>query len=151
AETGILEQDKKIAGYAHDAGKAVIIVVNKWDTVDSDQQAMKKFEDQVRTHFQFLDYAPIVFLSALTSKRIHTLMPKVQIASENHSKRIETSILNDVIMDAIAHTPTQTINGRKLKILYATQVAVKPPSFVVFVNDPELMHFSYRRFLENKI
>jgi len=145
------EQDKKVAGYAHDAGKAVIIVVNKWDTVDSDQQAMKKFEDQVRTHFQFLDYAPIVFLSALTSKRIHTLMPKVQIASENHSKRIETSILNDVIMDAIAHTPTQTINGRKLKILYATQVAVKPPSFVVFVNDPELMHFSYRRFLENKI
>ncbi|WP_440895741.1 ribosome biogenesis GTPase Der [Amphibacillus sp. Q70] len=151
AETGIIEQDKKIAGYAHQYGKAVVIVVNKWDTIDSDHKAMKKFEDQIRAHFLFLDYAPIVFLSALTSKRIHTLMPKVRLVSENHAKRIETSILNDVIMDAVALNPTPTINGRRLKILYATQVAVKPPTFVVFVNDPELMHFSYQRFLENRI
>ncbi|MBU5594239.1 ribosome biogenesis GTPase Der [Amphibacillus sp. MSJ-3] len=151
AETGIIEQDKKIAGYAHQSGKAVVIVVNKWDTVDSDQQAMKKFEDQVRAHFQFLDYAPIIFLSALTSKRIHTLMPKVRLVSENHSKRVETSVLNDVIMDAVAFNPTPTVNGKRLKILYTTQVAIKPPTFVVFVNDPDLMHFSYKRFLENRI
>lgn len=151
AETGIIEQDKKIAGYAHEAGKAVVIVVNKWDTVESDEKAMKEFEEKVRAHFQFLDYAPIVFLSAKTKKRIHTLLPKVLQASENHSKRVETNVLNDVIMDALAMNPAPTKHGQRLKILYATQVAVKPPSFVVFVNDPELMHFSYERFLENRI
>lgn len=151
AETGIIEQDKKIAGYAHQAGKAVVIVINKWDTVDSDQKAMKEFEEKVRAHFQFLAYAPIVFLSAITKKRIHTLMPQVLIASENHAKRVETNVLNDVIMDAVAVNPTPTMNGKRLKVLYATQVAVKPPSFVVFVNDPELLHFSYERFLENRI
>lgn len=151
AETGIIGQDKKIAGYAHQAGKAVVIVVNKWDTVESDEKAMKAFEEKVRAHFPFLDYAPIVFLSALTKKRIHTLIPQVLIASENHSKRVETNVLNDVVMDAVATNPTPTKNGQRLKILYATQVAVKPPSFVVFVNDPELLHFSYERFLENRI
>ncbi|GGM22788.1 GTPase Der [Paraliobacillus quinghaiensis] len=151
AETGIIEQDKKIAGYAHQAGKAVVIVVNKWDTVDSDEKAMKEFEEKIRAHFQFLDYAPIVFLSATTKKRTHTLIPQVLKASENHSKRVETNVLNDVIMDAIATNPTTTLKGKKLKILYATQVSVKPPSFAVFVNDPELLHFSYQRFLENRI
>ncbi|CEI83760.1 GTPase Der [Oceanobacillus oncorhynchi subsp. incaldanensis] len=151
AETGIREQDKKIAGYAHEAGRAIVIVVNKWDTVDSDEKAMKDFETKIRAHFQYLDYAPIVFLSAKTKKRLHTLIPMVQLASENHSKRVQTNVLNDVIMDAIAMNPTPTLKGRRLKVLYATQVAVKPPSFVVFVNDPELMHFSYERFLENKI
>ncbi|GAA5415380.1 GTPase Der [Paraliobacillus ryukyuensis] len=151
AETGIIEQDKKIAGYAHEAGKAVVIVVNKWDTVESDEKAMKAFEDKVRVHFPFLDYAPIVFLSAKTKKRTHTLLPHVLEASENHTKRIETNVLNDVIMDALAMNPTPTMKGKRLKILYATQVSVKPPSFVVFVNDPELLHFSYERFLENRI
>ncbi|GIO22611.1 ribosome biogenesis GTPase Der [Oceanobacillus sp. J11TS1] len=151
AETGIREQDKRIAGYAHDAGRAIVIVVNKWDTVDSDEKAMKDFEKNIRAHFQYLDYAPIVFLSAKTKKRLHTLIPMVKLASENHAKRIPTNVLNDVIMDAIAMNPTPTLKGRRLKVLYATQVAVKPPSFVVFVNDPELMHFSYERFLENKI
>lgn len=151
AETGIREQDKKIAGYAHEAGRAIVIVVNKWDTIDSDEKAMKDFETKIRAHFQYLDYAPIVFLSAKTKKRLHTLIPMVQLASENHAKRIQTNVLNDVIMDAIAMNPTPTLKGRRLKVLYATQVAVKPPSFVVFVNDPELMHFSYERFLENKI
>ncbi len=151
AETGIREQDKKIAGYAHEAGRAIVIVVNKWDTVDSDEKAMKDFETKIRAHFQYLDYAPIVFLSAKTKKRLHTLIPMVQLASESHAKRIQTNVLNDVIMDAIAMNPTPTLKGRRLKVLYATQVAVKPPSFVVFVNDPELMHFSYERFLENKI
>lgn len=151
AESGIIEQDKKIAGYAHQAGKAVVIVVNKWDTVVSDDKAMKEFEEKIRVQFPFLDYAPIVFLSAKTKKRTQTLIPQVLIASENHSKRVETNVLNDVIMDAIATNPTSTFKGKKLKILYATQVAVKPPSFAVFVNDPELLHFSYERFLENRI
>ncbi|WP_163969868.1 ribosome biogenesis GTPase Der [Oceanobacillus halotolerans] len=151
AETGIREQDKKIAGYAHEAGRAVIIVVNKWDTVETDDKTMRAFEENVRAHFQFLDYAPIVFLSAKTKKRIHTLIPAIKVASENHTKRIQTNVLNDVIMDALAMNPTPTVKGKRLKILYATQVSVKPPSFVIFVNDPELMHFSYKRFLENKI
>lgn len=151
AETGIIEQDKKIAGYAHEAGKAVIIVVNKWDTVVTDEKSMKEFEEKVRAHFQFLDYAPIVFLSAKTKKRLHTLMPQILKASENHAKRVQTNVLNDVIMDALAMNPTPTVKGQRLKVLYATQVSVKPPSFVVFVNDPELMHFSYERFLENRI
>ena len=151
AEEGIIEQDKKIAGYAQEAGKAVVIVVNKWDTVEKDEKTMKKFEENIREHFQFLTYAPIVFLSAKTKKRTHTLLPKIDLASESHAVRVETSILNDVIMDAVAMNPTPTHNGNRLKIYYTTQVAIKPPTFVVFVNDPELMHFSYKRFLENKL
>ncbi|WP_226666887.1 ribosome biogenesis GTPase Der [Metabacillus litoralis] len=151
AEEGIIEQDKHIAGYAHEAGKAVVIVVNKWDAVDKDEKTMKEFEENIRDHFKFLDYAPIVFLSAITKKRIHTLMPRILLASENHSRRVQTNVLNDVIMDAVAMNPTPTHKGKRLKIFYTSQVAVKPPTFVVFVNDPELMHFSYERFLENKI
>ncbi|HEY4552747.1 MAG TPA: ribosome biogenesis GTPase Der [Bacillaceae bacterium] len=150
-EEGIQEQDKKIAGYAHDAGKAVIIVVNKWDAVEKDEKTMKKFEEQIREHFQFLDYAPIVFLSALTRKRIPTLIPAIQLASENHSMRVQSSVLNEVIVDAVAMNPAPADKGRRLRIYYATQVAVKPPTFVVFVNEPELMHFSYERFLQNRI
>jgi GTP-binding protein len=150
-EEGIIEQDKKIAGYAHEAGRAVVIVVNKWDAVEKDEKTMKEFEQNIRDHFLFLDYAPIVFLSAKTKKRIHTLTPMINLASENHSRRVETSVLNDVIMDAVAMNPTPTDKGKRLKIYYTTQVAVKPPAFVVFVNDPELMHFSYQRFLENRI
>lgn len=150
-EEGIIEQDKKIAGYAHEAGRAIVIVVNKWDAVEKDEKTMKAFERNIREHFLFLDYAPIVFLSALTKKRIHTLIPMIDMASENHARRVETSVLNDVIMDAVAMNPTPTDNGKRLKIYYCTQVAVSPPTFVVFVNDPELMHFSYLRFLENRI
>lgn len=151
AETGIREQDKKIAGYAHEAGRAIVIVVNKWDVIESNEKAMAEFETKIRAHFLFLDYAPIVFLSAKTKKRLHTLLPAIQNASENHSKRIPTNTLNDVIMDAIAINPTPTVKGQRLKVLYATQVSVKPPTFIVFVNDPELMHFTYKRFLENRI
>ncbi|PLR75637.1 ribosome biogenesis GTPase Der [Bacillus sp. V3-13] len=150
-EEGIIEQDKHIAGYAHEAGRAVVIVVNKWDAVEKDEKTMKVFEQKIRDHFLFLDYAPIVFLSAKTKKRIHTLMPMINMASENHSLRVETSVLNDVIMDAVAMNPAPTDKGRRLKIFYTTQVSVKPPTFVVFVNDPELLHFSYERFLENRI
>ncbi|MGA5690404.1 ribosome biogenesis GTPase Der [Cytobacillus pseudoceanisediminis] len=150
-EEGIIEQDKRIAGYAHEAGRAVVIVVNKWDAVEKDERTMKVFEQNIREHFQFLDYAPIVFLSAKTKKRIHTLIPMINTASENHALRVETSVLNDVVMDAVAMNPTPTDKGRRLRIYYTTQVAVKPPTFVVFVNDPELLHFSYERFLENRI
>lgn len=150
-EEGIIEQDKKIAGYAHEAGRAIVIVVNKWDAVEKDDKTMKEFEQKIRDHFLFLDYAPIVFLSAKTKKRVHTLIPKIDLASENHAMRVVTTVLNDVIMDAVAMNPTPTDKGQRLKIYYATQVAIKPPTFVIFVNDPELMHFSYKRFLENRI
>ena len=151
AETGIREQDKTIAGYAHDAGRAIVIVVNKWDTADKDEKAIKNFEDDIRNQFQFLDYAPIVFLSAKTKKRLQRLMPVVKLVSESHTKRVATNVLNDVIMDALAVHPTPTIKGKRLKILYTTQVAVKPPTFVIFVNDVELVHFSFKRFIENRI
>lgn len=151
AEEGIIEQDKHIAGYAEEAGRAVIIVVNKWDAIEKDEKTMKEFEEKIRAHFQFLSYAPIVFLSAKTKKRIHTLMPMIDMASENHAMRVQTNILNEVVMDAVAMNPTPTDKGKRLKIYYATQVSVKPPTFVVFVNEPELMHFSYERFLENRI
>lgn len=150
-EEGIIEQDKKIAGYAHQAGRSVVIVVNKWDAVEKDEKTMKEFEENIRAHFQFLDYAPIVFLSAKTRKRTQTLLPMINKACESHSLRVPTNVLNDVIMDAIAMNPTPTHNGQRLRVYYATQVAIKPPTFVVFVNDPELLHFSYERFLENRI
>lgn len=151
AEEGIIEQDKKIAGYAHEAGKAVVIVVNKWDAIEKDEKTMKEFEEKIRAHFLFLDYAPIVYLSALTKKRTHTLIPMIDLASENHAMRVPTNVLNDVIMDAVAMNPAPADKGVRLKIYYVTQVAVKPPTFVVFVNEPELMHFSYERFLENRL
>ncbi|WP_414046368.1 ribosome biogenesis GTPase Der [Macrococcus equi] len=151
ADTGIIEQDKKIAGYAHEAGKAVVIVVNKWDTVEKDSKTMKKFEDKVRENFQFLDYARIAFVSALEGKRLKTLFPYINEAGENHRKRVQSSTLNEVITDAVAMNPTPTHNGSRLNIFYSTQVAIEPPTFVVFVNDVDMMHFSYKRFLENRI
>ena len=151
AETGIREQDKTIAGYAHDAGRAIVIVVNKWDTVEPGEKVMKEFEENIRNEFQFLDYAPIVFLSAKTKRRLQRLIPIIKLVSESHTKRIPTNVLNDVIMDALAVNPTPTVKGKRLKVLYTTQVAVKPPTFVVFVNDPEIMHFSFKRFVENRI
>lgn len=151
AEEGIQEQDKKIAGYAHEAGKAVIIVVNKWDAIEKDEKTMNVFTQQIREHFLFLDYAPIIFVSANTKQRVHQILPIIQRVSENHAMRIQSSILNEVIEDSVARNPAPTDKGRRLRIYYATQVAIKPPTFVVFVNEPELMHFSYERFLENRI
>ena len=151
AEEGIQEQDKKIAGYAHEAGKAVIIVVNKWDAVEKDEKTMNFYTQQIREHFLFLDYAPIIFVSANTKQRVHQILPIIQRVSENHAMRIQSSILNEVIEDSVARNPAPTDKGRRLRLYYATQVAIKPPTFVVFVNDTELMHFSYERFLENRI
>ncbi|MFD0711139.1 ribosome biogenesis GTPase Der [Paenibacillus sp. GCM10027626] len=150
-EEGIIEQDKHIAGYAHEAGKASIFVVNKWDVVEKDDKTMQQFTQKIRDHFLFMTYAPIVFLSAKTKQRLHKLLPVVNRVSEQHALRIQTHLLNDVVSDAIAINPPPTDKGRRLRINYVTQVAVKPPTIVLFANDPELMHFSYERYLENKI
>jgi GTP-binding protein len=150
-EEGIIEQDKHIAGYSHEAGKAAIFVVNKWDIVEKDEKTLQKFTQTIRDHFLFMTYAPLVFVSAMTKQRIHKILPVVNQVSEQHNMRIATHILNDVLMDAVAINPPPTDKGRRMKLNYGTQVAVKPPTFVLFVNDPELMHFSYERYLENKI
>lgn len=151
AEEGIREQDKHVAGYAHEAGRAIVIVVNKWDTLKKDNKTMSDFENLIRQEFQYLSYAPIVFVSAKTKQRLDKLPELIKRVNDNHEQRISSAILNDVVMDTIAHNPTPTDNGKRLRIYYATQVAIKPPTFVIFVNDPELMHFSYERFLENQI
>ena len=151
AEEGIREQDKHVAGYAHEAGRAIVIVVNKWDTLKKDNKTMSDFENLIRQEFQYLSYAPIVFVSAKTHQRLNTLPALIKKVNTNHERRITSSVLNEVILDAIAQNPTPTDNGKRLRIYYATQVSVKPPTFVVFVNDPDLMHFSYERFLENQI
>lgn len=151
AEEGIREQDKHVAGYAHEAGRGVIIVVNKWDTVKKNSHSINDFEKLIRQEFQYLNYAPIVFVSAKTHQRLNSLPVLIQKVNLNHKRRIASAVLNEVILDAIAQNPTPTENGKRLRIYYATQVAVEPPTFVIFVNDPNLMHFSYERFLENQI
>ncbi|MDF2935474.1 MAG: ribosome-associated GTPase EngA, partial [Paenibacillaceae bacterium] len=150
-EEGIIEQDKHIAGYAHEAGKASIFVVNKWDVVEKDDKTMQQFTTKIRDHFLFMSYAPVVFVSAKTGQRLQKLYPVVNKVAENHSMRVVTHVLNDLINEAVALNSPPTDKGRRLKLNYATQVAVKPPTFMIFVNDPELMHFSYERYLENKI
>ena len=150
-EEGIREQDKRIAGYAEEAGKGVMIVVNKWDAVEKDDKTMNAFIADIRDNFQFLDYAPIAFVSAKTKQRVNGLFEKIQMISENHALRIQSSVLNEVLEDAVARNPAPTEKGRRLRIYYTTQVAVQPPTFVVFVNEPELMHFSYERFMKNRL
>lgn len=151
AEEGIRDQDKHVAGYAHEAGRAVIIVVNKWDTLEKDNHTMAEFEETIRAEFQYLAYAPIIFVSAKTKQRLNKLPDLIKRVNENHQRRIQSATLNEVIMDALALNPTPNMNGKRLRVYYATQVAIQPPTFVVFVNEPELMHFSYERFLENQI
>ena len=151
AEEGIIEHDKHIAGYALEAGKAVVLVVNKWDTVEDKDQAMKKWKNDIKAHFQFMPFAPIVFLSALTTKRIHTLMPEILRAYENSHKEVKTSLLNNVITDAYALNLPPTYKGKRLKIYFSTQVRTAPPTFDIQVNSKGLIHFSYERYLENKI
>ncbi len=151
ASTGIIEHDKHIAGYAIEAGKAVIIVVNKWDTIENKEEQMKKFTKDIRANFQFIPYAPIVFLSALTKKRIHTLMPEILRIYQNSKREIKTSVLNDVILDAYNLNLPPTYKSKRLKIYFSNQVSIKPPTFNIQVNSKGLIHFSYERYLENKI
>lgn len=148
---GILDQDLHVGQYIDEYKKPCIIVVNKWDLVDKDSKTMQNFEKDIRSKFKYLDYAPIVFLSAKENKRVHTLFPSINQAYEAYHKHIKTSVLNDVIMDAQAMFPASDFNGGKLKIYYAQQVGELPPTFTLFVNDPAFLHFSYYRYLENQI
>ncbi len=151
AEEGIIEHDKHIAGYAIDAGKAVVLVVNKWDVITNKDTEMKKWKKDIENNFQFMPYAPVVFLSAKTKKRIHTLMPEILKAYENSHKEIKTSLLNNVITDAYSLNLPPTYKGKRLKIYFSTQVGVNPPTFNIQVNSKGLIHFSYERYLENKL
>ncbi len=151
ASTGIIDQDTHVGGYIEDFRRPCIIVVNKWDLIDKDSKTMKKWEEDIRSTYKYLDYAPIVFLSALENKRVHTLFPAIDTAYEAYHRRVSTSVINDVIQDAALMFPPSEFNGGKLKIYYASQVGVEPPTFAIFVNEPKYLHFSYYRYLENQI
>ena len=146
----IEEQDKRIAGYAAEYNKAVIIVVNKLDAVDKDEKSMKEFTEKIRKNFLFISYAPIVFVSALKNQRIQTLFEQIKIVYENYNRRIATNVLNDIILDASIMNQAPIFNGDRIRVYYGSQVDTKPPTFVLFVNDPNYMHFSYQRYLENR-
>ena len=150
-ESGIREQDKHVAGYAHEAGKPIIIIYNKWDSVEKDEKTMNRITEEIRTQFVYLNYAPILFVSAKTHQRVNTILPMIDDVYQYSQLRIATNVLNEVVMDAQLTTPAPTHNGQRLKIMYASQVSVAPPTFVLFVNDPTLMHFSYRRYIENRL
>ncbi len=151
AVEGVTEQDKKIVGYAHEAGKGIVLVVNKWDLYEKDNTSTLRYTEMLRKELVFLQYAPVVFVSAVTKQRIHRLPEVISYVAEQNAMRISTSVLNQVIEDAVAINPTPTEKGKRLKIMYTTQVKIKPPTFVIFVNEPEIMHFSYQRYLENKL
>lgn len=148
---GVTEQDKKIAGYAHEAGKGIVIVVNKWDLVEKDDKTTIRYTEDIYDEMGFLRYAPILFASALTKQRIHRLADLIKFVSEQQHMRISTSVLNQVLLDAQNVNPVPSRSGRLPKIYYMTQASVKPPTFILFVNEPELIHFSYMRFLENRL
>ncbi|MEA4962015.1 ribosome biogenesis GTPase Der [Lutispora sp.] len=150
-DTGVTEQDSKIAGYMHEQGRGAIIVVNKWDIVEKDDKTMNKYKDDIMKALPFMSYAPIMFVSALTGQRVTKILEMVDMVSNQHALRIQTGLLNDVISEAVLMNQPNLSGGRRLNVLYGTQVSVKPPTFAIFVNDPELMHFSYERYLENQI
>lgn len=149
AGTGITEQDEKIAGIAHEAGKACIIVVNKWDTVEKDNNTVNQFNDKIRTALAYMPYAPIVYVSAMTGQRVSTLFERIRYVHNQANTRISTGMLNDVLAEATMKVQPPSDKGRRLKIYYMTQVSVAPPTFVFFCNNVELFHFSYQRYLEN--
>lgn len=151
ATEGVTEQDTKIAGFAHEKGKGIIIVVNKWDAVEKDDKTMEEYRKQVMEGLAFITYCPILFISAKTGQRVHKLFEMIQIVSNNCSMRITTGMLNDLVSDATARVQPPTDKGRRLKILYCVQAGIKPPTFIFFVNSKKLFHFSYLRYLENRI
>ena len=151
AEEGITDQDTKVAGIAHEAGKAVIIAVNKWDKIEKDNKTMNKFTKDIESEFKYLSYAPIIYISAATGQRVTKLFDLINTVNENNSLRISTGMLNDVLIEAMAMNQPPAEKGRPLRIYYMTQVSVKPPTFVLFVNDTELLHFSYKRYIENQL
>jgi len=149
AGTGITEQDEKIAGIAHEAGKASIIVVNKWDSIEKDNKTTNAFNDKIRTALAYMPYAPIAYVSALTGQRLHTLFERINYVHNQTNTRISTGMLNDVLSDAMIKVQPPSDKGKRLKIYYMTQISVAPPTFVIFCNDVELFHFSYQRYIEN--
>jgi len=151
AVDGVTEQDKKIAGYAHDGGKACVIIVNKWDLMEKDSKTTLRYTENIRTELAFMQYAPVLFVSALTKQRVSRITELVKFVAEQHTMRVATGVLNQVVEDAVSINPPPSQHGQRLKIMFTTQPNVKPPTFVFFVNDPEIMHFSYLRFLENKL
>ena len=150
AEDGVTEQDTKVAGYVHEEGKASIIVVNKWDAVEKDTGTMEAYRKEVLEKLKFMDYAPVLFISALTGQRVVKVLEGVKDVYAQTSRRITTGLLNDILADATAALQPPISGGRRLKIYYATQQSVCPPTFVFFVNNEELMHFAYQRYLENQ-
>ena len=151
AKEGVTEQDTKVAGEAHEAGKGIIIVVNKWDEIEKDDHTMEKFKKDVYNKLSYISYAPIVFISALTGQRVNKLFGIINEVAENNSKRVSTGMLNQVIDEAIAIVQPPTDKGKRLKILYVTQASTKPPTFIIFVNNKDIFHFSYERYLVNPI
>lgn len=151
ATEGITDQDTKIAGIAHERGKGMIIVVNKWDAVEKDDKTMNKFTNDIRQKLSYMPYAELLFVSAETGQRLPKLFETIDAVIENHSLRIATGVLNEIMAEAVALNQPPSDKGKRLRLYYITQVAVKPPTFVIFVNDKELMHFSYTRYIENKI
>ncbi len=151
ATEGVTDQDTKIAGEAHEAGKGVIIVVNKWDAVEKETGTLEQYKQEIYQKLKYLSYAPIIFISAKTGQRVNKLFELINYVSEQNSMRISTSVLNQVINEAIAIVQPPTDKGKRLKIFYGTQASTKPPTFVIFVNNKELFHFSYERYLVNQI
>ena len=145
------EQDAKIAGIAHERGKGVIVAVNKWDAIEKDDKTIYKHTEKIRETLSFMPYAELLFISAMTGQRINKLFELIDVVIENHALRIGTGVLNEIMAEAVALQQPPSDKGKRLKLYYITQVAVKPPTFVIFVNDKELMHFSYTRYIENKI
>ena len=151
AVEGVTEQDAKIAGIAHERGKAVIIAVNKWDAIEKNDKTTKEYTQKIRNILSYMPYAEITFISALTGQRLSKLYDLIDMASENHAMRVATGVLNEIMSEAVALQQPPSDKGKRLKLFYITQVGVKPPAFVIFVNDKDLMHFSYTRYIENKI
>ena len=151
ATEGVTEQDAKIAGIAHERGKGVIIVVNKWDAIENNDKTMREYEAKIRQVLSYMPYAEIMYVSAMTGQRLPKLYDMIDMVIENQTLRIATGVLNEIMTEAVAMQQPPSDKGKRLKLYYITQVAVKPPTFVIFVNDKELMHFSYTRYLENKI
>jgi len=151
ATEGVTEQDAKIAGIAHDNGKAIIVVVNKWDAKEKDDKTIYRFTEDVRQVLSFMSYAEIVFISAKTGQRVNKLFETIDMVYENHCMRVGTGVLNEIMARAVSMQQPPTDKGKRLKLYYITQASVKPPTFVIFVNDKEMMHFSYTRYIENQI
>ena len=151
AQEGVTEQDTKVAGIAHEAGKACIIVVNKWDLVDKDDKTLRKQEEQIRKDLAYMPYAPVLFISAKTGQRVNKLFELINKVYDESCKRITTGMLNNVLADAVARVQPPTDRGKRLKVYYITQTGVCPPNFVFFCNESKLFHFSYQRYLENKL